>query len=98
MAPVNQLSETGEESEASSEVSCASTRTKKSKQIKFDKNSDAYLRRRENNNLAVKKSRCKTKLKTQQTLERVNELKAENEILESKVYHTLFTYWITIFN
>ncbi|KAH7642358.1 uncharacterized protein LOC124492500 [Dermatophagoides farinae] len=51
----------------------------------LDKNSDEYKKRRERNNLAVKKSRNKSKQKTQQTQERVNELKEENQRLETKV-------------
>jgi CCAAT/enhancer binding protein (C/EBP) gamma len=34
---------------------------------------------------AVKRSRVKSKLRTQQTLERVNQLKTENEMLEGKI-------------
>lgn len=34
---------------------------------------------------AVKKSRVKSKMRTQQTLERVNQLKMENELLEEKI-------------
>ena len=34
---------------------------------------------------AVKRSRVKSKLRTQQTLERVNQLKTENEMLEEKI-------------
>lgn len=34
---------------------------------------------------AVKKSRVKSKLRTQQTVERVNQLKMENELLEEKI-------------
>ncbi|GFR23056.1 hypothetical protein TNCT_676742 [Trichonephila clavata] len=51
----------------------------------MDKDSDEYKKRRERNNLAVKKSRSKTKLKTQQTVERVNQLREENEMLEAKI-------------
>lgn len=51
----------------------------------LDKNSDEYKKRRERNNMAVKKSRTKSKMRTQQTLERVNQLKAENEMLETKI-------------
>lgn len=53
--------------------------------IVLDKNSDEYKKRRERNNMAVKKSRNKSKMKTQQTMQRVVELKAENERLETKV-------------
>lgn len=33
----------------------------------------------------MKRSRVKSKLRTQQTLERVNQLKTENELLEEKI-------------
>lgn len=51
----------------------------------LDKNSDEYRKRRERNNLAVKKSRTKSKLKSIQTQERVNQLKAENQHLQQKI-------------
>ncbi|XP_076358421.1 CCAAT/enhancer-binding protein gamma-like [Tachypleus tridentatus] len=60
-------------------------KVKKSKNSQMSKDSDEYRRRRERNNLAVKKSRNKSKLQTQQTLERVQKLKAENEMLEVKI-------------
>ncbi|GFT68442.1 hypothetical protein NPIL_314541 [Nephila pilipes] len=61
-------------------------KTTKSKRVHtMDKDSDEYKKRRERNNLAVKKSRSKTKLKTQQTVERVNQLREENEMLEAKI-------------
>ncbi|XP_023721592.1 CCAAT/enhancer-binding protein gamma-like isoform X2 [Cryptotermes secundus] len=44
-----------------------------------------YRRRRDRNNQAVKRSRVKSKLRTQQTLERVNQLKTENEMLKQKI-------------
>lgn len=34
---------------------------------------------------AVKRSRVKSKMRTQQTVERVNQLKTENELLEEKI-------------
>ena len=51
----------------------------------LDKDSEEYKKRRERNNMAVKKSRNKSKVRTQQTLERVNQLKQENEMLETKI-------------
>ncbi|XP_071447101.1 CCAAT/enhancer-binding protein gamma isoform X2 [Hetaerina americana] len=44
-----------------------------------------YRRRRDRNNLAVKRSRVRSKLRTQETLERVRTLKAENEALEGRI-------------
>ncbi len=34
---------------------------------------------------AVRRSRVKSRMRTQQTLERVNQLKTENELLEEKI-------------
>ncbi|XP_015223512.1 CCAAT/enhancer-binding protein gamma [Lepisosteus oculatus] len=57
----------------------------KSKKSNPDKDSDEYRMRRERNNLAVKKSRMRSKQKAQDTQQRVNELKEENERLEAKI-------------
>ncbi|TST35106.1 CCAAT/enhancer-binding protein gamma [Bagarius yarrelli] len=57
----------------------------KMKKSLLDKNSDEYRQRRERNNLAVKKSRMRSKQKAQDTQQRVNELKEENERLEAKI-------------
>lgn len=85
MAPRNSLKR--EMEDLSSD--CSSDSFKKSSKSKrlnsLDKESEEYRKRRERNNLAVKKSRSKTKLKTQQTVERVNQLREENEMLEAKI-------------
>uniref|UniRef100_A0A8C6V0Y3 CCAAT/enhancer-binding protein gamma n=1 Tax=Neogobius melanostomus TaxID=47308 RepID=A0A8C6V0Y3_9GOBI len=57
----------------------------KMKKAQADKDSDEYRQRRERNNLAVKKSRQRSKQKAQDTQQRVNELKEENERLEAKI-------------
>lgn len=57
----------------------------KMKKTQADKDSDEYRQRRERNNLAVKKSRMRSKQKAQDTQQRVNELKEENERLEAKI-------------
>ncbi|XP_041983816.1 CCAAT/enhancer-binding protein gamma [Aricia agestis] len=44
-----------------------------------------YRKRRDRNNEAVKKSRYKSKQRTQETFTRVNKLKEENQMLEEKV-------------
>lgn len=49
------------------------------------KNSDEYRQRRERNNAAVKKSRFKSKQRTLETQERVEQLKDENDQLELRV-------------
>ncbi|KAG9483920.1 CCAAT/enhancer-binding protein gamma [Eleutherodactylus coqui] len=58
----------------------------KSKKLqRMDRGSEEYRLRRERNNMAVKKSRLKSKQKAQDTLQRVNQLKEENERLEAKI-------------
>ncbi|MEE6508183.1 hypothetical protein FKM82_019619 [Ascaphus truei] len=52
---------------------------------RMDRGSDEYRQRRERNNMAVKKSRLKSKQKAQDTQQRVNQLKEENERLEAKI-------------
>ncbi|KAK4884931.1 hypothetical protein RN001_001202 [Aquatica leii] len=47
--------------------------------------SDEYRKKRDRNNLAVKRSRIKSKQKTQETVNRVTQLKNENSVLEEKV-------------
>ncbi|XP_032665586.1 CCAAT/enhancer-binding protein gamma [Odontomachus brunneus] len=59
--------------------------TKRKKQQVDDENDDDYRKRRDRNNQAVKRSRVKSKLRTIRTLERVNQLKMENELLEEKI-------------
>ena len=51
----------------------------------LDKESDEYLLRRERNNIAVKKSREKSRAKAKGTVEKVAKLKAENASLEQQV-------------
>ena len=58
---------------------------KKSRRRTVPKDSPEYKVRRDRNNVAVKKSRCQTKEKTKQTLERVSQLRNENEQLEQQV-------------
>ncbi|XP_068017786.1 CCAAT/enhancer-binding protein gamma [Melanerpes formicivorus] len=50
-----------------------------------DRSSEEYRQRRERNNMAVKKSRLKSKQRAQDTLQRVTQLKEENERLEAKI-------------
>jgi CCAAT/enhancer binding protein (C/EBP) len=49
------------------------------------KNGDDYRRRRERNNVAVRKSREKAKMRTRETEDRVKILARENERLQKKV-------------
>ncbi|XP_078482599.1 CCAAT enhancer binding protein beta/delta/epsilon homolog [Ciona intestinalis] len=46
---------------------------------------DDYVKRRQRNNIAVKKSREKSREKSQVTSERIDQLKEENCVLENKV-------------
>ncbi|CAH2237682.1 jg11359 [Pararge aegeria aegeria] len=50
-----------------------------------DDEDDDYRRKRDRNNEAVKKSRYKSKQRTQETFSRVTKLKEENQALEEKV-------------
>ncbi|KAJ1076986.1 hypothetical protein K5549_019055, partial [Capra hircus] len=50
-----------------------------------DKHSDEYKIRRERNNIAVRKSRDKAKMRNLETQHKVLELTAENERLQKKV-------------
>lgn len=56
-----------------------------SKRVKCDKNSSEYKERRDRNNVAVKKSREKSREKARSTKDRVSNLRQENEELEKKV-------------
>ncbi|XP_058790934.1 uncharacterized protein LOC131664084 [Phymastichus coffea] len=56
---------------------------KQSKSV--DKASDEYRRRRERNNIAVRKSREKAKVRSRETEERVKHLVKENDVLRKKV-------------
>lgn len=55
------------------------------KRARMGKDTDEYLKRRERNNIAVKKSRERSRQKAKETIEQVNTLRAENEMLEQKV-------------
>jgi len=50
-----------------------------------DKASDEYRRRRERNNIAVRKSREKAKLRSRETEEKVKLLVKENERLQKRI-------------
>lgn len=51
----------------------------------LEKDSNEYQRRRRRNNVAVRKSREKTRERSASTLQKVEQLKVENEELESKI-------------
>ena len=55
------------------------------KRTKLDKMSDEYTKRRERNNIAVRKSREKSRAKAKETQAQVSKLRTENEVLEQKV-------------
>jgi len=57
----------------------------KEKRQKMSKDSNDYIARRERNNIAVRKSREKSRAKAKETMEQVNKLRKENENLEQKV-------------
>ena len=53
--------------------------------LNVEKDSEEYRKLRERNNEAVKKSRTRTKLRTQGTLEKVEKLRNENSRLEERI-------------
>ncbi|XP_063441905.1 CCAAT/enhancer-binding protein gamma-like [Mytilus trossulus] len=57
----------------------------KYKRKKLEKGSDEYVMRRVRNNMAVKKSREKSRQKAKETMNQVDKLRKENETLEQKV-------------
>lgn len=57
----------------------------KEKRAKLDRCSDEYQVRRERNNIAVRKSREKSRAKAKETVQQVEKLRKENEYLEQKV-------------
>ena len=58
----------------------------KAKQIAFAyEDSLEYRQKRDRNNVSVKKSREKSKIKQRETIEKVNRLRVENQQLEMKV-------------
>ncbi|XP_043945881.1 CCAAT/enhancer-binding protein beta [Protopterus annectens] len=71
-------------SECSKEESPGASKSTKNKKS-VDKHSDEYRIRRERNNIAVRKSRDKAKLRNIETQHKVLELTAENERLQKKV-------------
>ncbi|XP_055610173.1 CCAAT/enhancer-binding protein homolog 2 [Uranotaenia lowii] len=50
-----------------------------------DEEDDEYRKKRDRNNQAVKRSRVKSKQKTEETVKRVDELRVKNQILEDKI-------------
>lgn len=57
----------------------------KEKRPKVEPSCDEYVARRERNNIAVRKSREKSRAKAKDTLAQVDKLRKENETLEQKV-------------
>jgi len=50
-----------------------------------DEEGDDYKKKRERNNIAVKKSRIKSKMRMEETKKRVDSLKSENDELQNKI-------------
>ncbi|KAK0051423.1 CCAAT/enhancer-binding protein gamma, partial [Biomphalaria pfeifferi] len=71
--------------ESESEADSQSGKGGKTKRQKLEKNSDEYKRRRERNNVAVRKSREASRQKAKDTIEKVARLREENQALEQKV-------------
>lgn len=62
-----------------------SPRGKAGKKKSMDKNSTEYRDKRDRNNIAVRKSRNKSKLRVLETEQRVKELEDENKLLQNKI-------------
>ncbi|KAL0277623.1 UNVERIFIED_CONTAM: hypothetical protein PYX00_004851 [Menopon gallinae] len=58
---------------------------KRGKKVHADLDDVEYRRKRDKNNIAVKKSRDKTKQRTKETQIRLNQLRTKNETLEEKI-------------
>lgn len=53
--------------------------------VNVEKDTEEYRKLRDRNNEAVKKSRTRTKLRTQNTLDKVEKLRGENTKLEDRI-------------
>ena len=83
-----EYNDSGKRQLTTSDSECSSSmddNSPKYKRKKLEKGSDEYLKRRERNNIAVKKSREKSRQKAKETMEQVKKLREENESLEQKV-------------
>jgi len=76
---------TYESYESDSDAESPTSQKSGGKRQKFDKNSDEYKKRRERNNVAVRKSREASRQKAKDTMEKVSRLREENRQLEQKV-------------
>ncbi|XP_055531003.1 iodotyrosine deiodinase isoform X1 [Wyeomyia smithii] len=52
-----------------------------------DEDDDEYRKKRDRNNQAVKRSRVKSKQRTEETQQTVNDLRVKNKVLEDKIKH-----------
>ena len=86
MVPSNEEGGGGSGTEQSASTSRAKGKATVSKNaLNVEKDSEEYRKLRERNNEAVKKSRTRTKLKTQSTLDKVEKLRTENCKLEDRI-------------
>ena len=85
MDPIKRGLTTSDEDGTCSSVDENSCNGPRYKRRKLEKGSDEYTKRRERNNIAVKKSREKSRQKARETLAQVDKLRKENENLEQKV-------------
>nr|CAD7198235.1 unnamed protein product [Timema douglasi]CAD7262309.1 unnamed protein product [Timema shepardi]CAD7394122.1 unnamed protein product [Timema cristinae]CAD7406956.1 unnamed protein product [Timema poppensis]CAD7455996.1 unnamed protein product [Timema tahoe]CAD7572577.1 unnamed protein product [Timema californicum]CAD7592612.1 unnamed protein product [Timema genevievae] len=85
MAPRNKENNGGQKKGSRSRRKSEESQNNENSSSSGEMTGDDYRRRRERNNQAVKRSRVKSKIRTQQTLARVHQLKTENEKLEEKI-------------
>lgn len=79
MAPKNKETSRQTKSKSSSNLSMSTMSND------GDSSDEDYRKKRDKNNQAVKKSRVKSRMRTQETMERVQKLKTENDMLEEKI-------------
>jgi len=85
MVPGNEEGGSGTEQSASTSRAKGKSNTVAKNLLSMEKDSEEYRKLRERNNEAVKKSRTRTKLKTQTTLDKVEKLRSENCKLEDRI-------------
>lgn len=88
MVPNSEESNGASGSEQATSKSPSTTRGKSSPNknaLAVEKDTEEYRKLRDRNNEAVKKSRTRTRLRTQNTLDKVEKLRGENTKLEDRI-------------
>lgn len=85
LSGIEEASSPSHNGQLKSPASSIGSSSSKNKKKNVDKNSDEYRRRRERNNIAVRKSREKAKQRSRDTERRVSDLAKENDNLRKRV-------------